>query len=588
MKTFLEALRVGLLLLPTLAVAGPHYVASRDWGSFIWMSTYLEAGQSYTFETRELTGAAPDTVMHILRDRNGWSQVAMGDDCQGNTRSCVTFTAPDTGYYQVWVRAYAEGRGGTASLYRNGTRVLLDQPFGGVPLQFAWKAKDTFRVASTTPNAGDHLVFLLRSNSEYLQHDDDSGPRYYPFVTAASAQNAGSQRVVVGRYPGSTGTATFIHDEELWSTIFDDNDGDEDGLSDSLEPLLGTNPENDDSDSDGVSDTLEAFGNDGFSFAEWGSPTARDLYVEVDWMEHPTNPYLTRRPYPELVADATAVFARDAGLRLHVFLDNAVPWSEVVCYGACAEGVDFYSLKRGHFSPSNPERRPYFHYAMWAYRHSSLTSCSSGKAELLGNDLIVSLGCWSSPSVNEQRGTFIHELGHNLDLGHNGNDVAGQFSVVHDSVMNYRYQFPGVSNSGWHSYSYGLNGCEACGTSPKARCVSCRNGFLGCSLPGCGECDCDVGEWGSLHLDFSGDDDAEDGSGPAGRRGARAVLSQLAPDDKGGPARFVPRVPHEEAPVERRREAVRRQRERLLSRGQVEGRDFQVSEDGTLLSAECL
>ncbi|MCP3105270.1 hypothetical protein LZ198_41020 [Myxococcus sp. K15C18031901] len=587
MRTLMEVLRACLFLVPALAWAGPHYVSSRDWGSFIWMSTYLEAGKSYTFETRELTGTTPDTVMHILRDRNGWSQVAMGDDCQGNTRSCVTFTAPDTGYYQVWVRAYAEGRGGTASVYRNDTLLLSNQPFGGVPLQFAWNAKDTFRASSTTPNGGDHLVFLLRSNSEYLQHDDDSGPRSNPFITAASTQNAGAQRVVVGRYPGSSGTATFIHDEELWSTIFDDNDGDEDGLSDSLEPLLNLSPNNDDSDGDGISDTLETFGNDGFSFAEWGSPSVRDLYVEVDWMAHPTNPYLTRQPYPELAADATSVFARDAGLRLHVFVDGAVPWSEVVCYGACPDGVNFYSIKQASFSSSNPERRPYFHYALFAYRHTSLTGCSSGKAELLGNDVIVSLGCWSSPSAYEQRGTFIHELGHNLNLDHNGNDVSGQFSVVHNSVMNYRYQFPGVSNSGWHSYSYGVNGCESCGTSPKARCVTCRSGFLGCNLPGCGSCDCDVGEWGSLVLDFSDDEDASDGSGP-GRSQARSALANLLPDDKGGPARFVPRVPHEEPPVEKRREAVRRQRERLLSRGRVEGRDFQVSADGTMLYAECL
>ncbi|MFP2906912.1 hypothetical protein ACLESD_18080 [Pyxidicoccus sp. 3LFB2] len=583
MKAFMRALHVLVLLAPVVALAGPHHVAARDWGSFIWLSTYLDAGQSYTFETRDLAGAAPDTVLHVLRDRSGWSQVAVSDDCAGSTRSCVTFTAPDSGYYRVWVRAYAEGRGGTASVYRNGTLLLSSQPFGGVPVSFSWKAKETFRATSTSPG-GDHLLFLLRSNTEYLQHDDDSGPKAYPRLVAASTQNAGAQRVVVGRYPGSSGTASLVHDEELWSTVFDDNDGDEDGLSDALEALLGLNPEGVDSDGDMVPDPLELFGNEGFSFSEWGNPAVRDVYVEVDWMQHPTNPYLTRQPYPALVADAAAVFAQDAGVRLHAFIDGALPWYEVVCYGPCNGGVDFYSLKQSGFSPANPERRPYFHYVMWAYRHSSSTSCSSGRAEMLGNDVIISMGCWASPSAAEQRGTFIHELGHNLALDHNGNDVAGQYSEVHDSVMNYRYQLSGVGHSGWHSYSSGGNGCASCETSPKAECGSCRGGFMGCGFPGCGACDCDVDEWGSLALDFSEDGDGDDGTGPVK---GRLLLASDAPDDKGGPVRFRPLVPHEERPVAVRRDAVLRKRERLLARGQVEGRDFHVSADGTVLYAEC-
>ena len=81
MKAFMRALHLLVLLSPVAALAGPHYVASRDWGSFIWLSTYLDAGQSYTFETRDLAGTAPDTVLHVLRDRNGWSQVRL--------RSCI-------------------------------------------------------------------------------------------------------------------------------------------------------------------------------------------------------------------------------------------------------------------------------------------------------------------------------------------------------------------------------------------------------------------------------------------------------------------------------------------------------------------
>lgn len=107
---------------------------------------------------------------------------------------------------------------------------------------------------------------------------------------------------------------------------------------------------------------------------------------------------------------------------------------------------------------------------------------------------------------------------------------------------------------------------------------------MGCGFPLCGTCDCDVDEWGSLALDFSEDGDGDDGTGPVK---GRTLLASSAPDDKGGPARFQPFVPHEERPVAARREDVLRKRERLLARGQVEGRDFHVSADGTVLYAEC-
>lgn len=575
------------LLVSGAALAGPHYVASRDWGNFIWVSQYLDAGQSYTFETNNLTGSAPDTVLHVLRDRGGWSQVAANDDCPGGSlRSCVTFTAPDSGYYYIWVHPYSDGKGGTASLYRNGTLLLTNNPFGGVPMPMTWTAYDTFRVAGTTPAGNDYMLFLLRSTTDYLTHDDDSGPKYYPALAAATSQNTGSERVVVGRYPGSTGPALFVHDVQLyWASATNTNDNDRDGLSNGLEQLIGLSANNKDTDGDTVPDGLELLGNDGFSFSEWGTPALRDLYVEIDWMEHPTNPYLTRKPYPELVADAAAVFTQDSdsSIRLHAFIDGALPWSEVVCFDGCSGGTDFYSLKQSSFSTYNPERRPYFHYAVWGYRHTNNTNCSSGLAELLGNDIIISLACWSDPTSAEQRGTFIHELGHNLSLSHNGNDVTNQYSNVHNSVMNYRYQFSGVAGTGRHTYSFGTNACAACESSPKAACADCRNGTFGCGWFGCGSCDCDVNEWGTLVLDDTLDPDYSDGASPQ----QVLLASTSSKKDKGAQTRPAVRVPHEEPPAAVLRERARTHKARLAAKGLQEGRDFRVSADGTRLYTTC-
>jgi hypothetical protein len=565
------------------AVAAPHHVASRDWGNFIWLSQYLEAGKVYTYETNNLAGAAPDTVLHVLRDRGGWSQVVANDDCPGGgLRSCVSFVAPDTGTYFIWVRAYSDGRGGTANVFRNGTQLLTSQPFGGGVISQSWSANDTFRVSGTTPAPNDSMVFLLRSATEYLAHDDDSGPRHYPLLTVGSS---GSGSVVVGRYPGSSGPARFTHDVLVYWTPYVTNDADRDGISNALEPLMALDAYNDDTDGDTIPDNLEAWGNDGFSFSEWGGPLLRDVYVEIDWMEHPTNPNLTRKPYAALAADAAAVFAQDSdsSIRLHAFIDNALPWSEVVCFEDCSGGTNFYALKAAHYSTSNPERRPYFHYVLWANRHTSTTTCSSGLAELLGNDVIISLACLSSTAAGDQRGTFLHELGHNFSLGHNGNDVNNQFSTVHNSVMNYRYQFAGVAGTGRHTYSFGTNACMACESSPKAACGECRSGVFGCGWAGCGSCDCDVNEWGMLALDFLTDTDSFDGASPGGA----PPTGVYAPDDKGGPRKARPHVPHEEPPAAVLREEVRARKARLATRGLVEGRDFRVSADGTRLYTAC-
>jgi hypothetical protein len=68
-------------------------------------------------------------------------------------------------------------------------------------------------------------------------------------------------------------------------------------------------------------------------------------------------------------------------------------------------------------------------------------SFSSGQAEYPGDDMIVSLFC--SISTANVANTIAHELGHNLRLRHGGNDGCN-YKPNYNSVMNYKYQFPGV------------------------------------------------------------------------------------------------------------------------------------------------
>lgn len=130
-----------------------------------------------------------------------------------------------------------------------------------------------------------------------------------------------------------------------------------------------------------------------------------------------------------------------------------------------------------------------YHYGLWInyYGPASQTTCpsaglSSGLAETLGNDFVVSLGCgfkpWGTVENDEQQaGTFMHELGHNLNLAHGGpNSIISGVRTATDynmnckpdyySVMNYARQIPNsVLTTGasglWESgFNYGATGVQ--------------------------------------------------------------------------------------------------------------------------------
>ena len=113
------------------------------------------------------------------------------------------------------------------------------------------------------------------------------------------------------------------------------------------------------------------------------------------------------------------------------------------------------------FSGPSPEKAKMavFHYALLANMIIGDPS-SSGVGEQFGNDIVVSLGdpsFGSTPSVTEQEGTLMHELGHNFNLNHGGNTDSNCIPN-YLSVMNYLYQFPLLVSTRPLDYSQSIIG----------------------------------------------------------------------------------------------------------------------------------
>jgi hypothetical protein len=137
----------------------------------------------------------------------------------------------------------------------------------------------------------------------------------------------------------------------------------------------------------------------------------------------------------------------------------------------------FDAIKAANFAAV---RGQVFHYALSGHEYASNPPGSSGisrNASDFGNgasDFLVTLGpaCAGdghcSGTVGQQAGTFMHELGHNLGLGHGGGDHLNR-KPNYLSIMNYDFQFSGlVVNGSAGTYDYSRYGPESLATIQEA------------------------------------------------------------------------------------------------------------------------
>ena len=233
-----------------------------------------------------------------------------------------------------------------------------------------------------------------------------------------------------------------------------------------------------------------------YDLCSLGCPTLgkKDIYVEIDSKTGFV-------PSDTAISNVIKAFAKAPapGITLHVIKDGTIStipnnmfvWKDPSSL-SFNDGVatnDFFNVKKTNFgtvsertnspvngmpgmtpagwtSPGKTLKHYVYHYGLSVNFYSKTngltcptTGLSSGVGEVLGNDFVISLGCgWgpfdtSARSIDQQAGTFMHELGHNLGLHHGGPATAKVSTrTVADykmnckpnyySVMNYARQMP--------------------------------------------------------------------------------------------------------------------------------------------------
>jgi hypothetical protein len=211
-------------------------------------------------------------------------------------------------------------------------------------------------------------------------------------------------------------------------------------------------------------------------------PQKPDIFLQIDWMDcaqaggdcaaldthsHHLDPTAVKK-----VVDAFAVAPYTSptgskGINLHVdqgpgsilnFTNNAT-WGALskatalthvnsigAFVGGSYEWTAFQAIKDAGFTKTG--RTPIFHYVISAHNYAGTTS--SGISRGIGaSDLIESLGSWPFQigTVNQQAGTLMHELGHNLSLRHGGQDDVN-YKPDYLSIMNYAFQTQGLIMGG--------------------------------------------------------------------------------------------------------------------------------------------
>jgi hypothetical protein len=175
-----------------------------------------------------------------------------------------------------------------------------------------------------------------------------------------------------------------------------------------------------------------------------------DIYMEIDYMTG-------HKPDATALRNLVNSFALNH-IRLHILVDQDIQYhrdSTAPPSAGNADNTAWDNIKKVYFGTANETstgssayisdlltaKRFAFHYMLITH---SQPGGYSGSSETPGNDIDISLGAQSGGggigTPDQQAGTMMHELGHNLNLLHGGGDSI-MCKPNYLSVMNYLYQF---------------------------------------------------------------------------------------------------------------------------------------------------
>lgn len=212
-----------------------------------------------------------------------------------------------------------------------------------------------------------------------------------------------------------------------------------------------------DTDNDGLRDGDEVLGTPGLlNLPVLGAnPLRKTVLVEYDWFDDARGCASRSHPPTQAIVDRSAAaflampignpdgsteidLIQDFGQR-GLFTGGSLIADADADLAGGVSGSEFGGYKNTHFASL---RFRYFHYVILPHTYNGTSS--SGQAEMPGDDVIVSMACFGSTLKTSN--TLLHEIGHNFGLHHGGN-VACNYKPNYNSVMNYRYQFPGIDTN---------------------------------------------------------------------------------------------------------------------------------------------